>query len=213
MKNTSLILSIISLVAVIALGIISFTGKGSASEAKSGENAPAAGSGAIVYFNLDRVLNEYDMANDLRSVVESKAQGIQEEVNRRGNKLQNDVNSFQEKINKGLITRSVAEVQGQKLEQQRNDFNNFANQKNQEIAEEQQVMMNNIGDAIKTFLDKYASDNSYAMVIATQGDILPAPVAAADSSLDVTDDIIVKLNDEYVKTKSKKDVPAKTDAK
>ena len=213
MKNTSLILSIISLVAVIALGIISFTGKGSASEAKSGENAPAAGSGAIVYFNLDRVLNEYDMANDLRFVVESKAQGIQEEVNRRGNKLQNDVNSFQEKINKGLITRSVAEVQGQKLEQQRNDFNNFANQKNQEIAEEQQVMMNNIGDAIKTFLDKYASDNSYAMVIATQGDILPAPVAAADSSLDVTDDIIVKLNDEYVKTKSKKDVPAKKDAK
>lgn len=213
MKNTSLILSIISLVAVIALGIISFTGKGSASEAKSGENAPAAGSGAIVYFNLDRVLNEYDMANDLRSVVESKAQGIQEEVNRRGNKLQNDVNSFQEKINKGLITRSVAEVQGQKLEQQRNEFNNFANQKNQEIAEEQQVMMNNIGDAIKTFLDKYASDNSYAMVIATQGDILPAPVAAADSSLDVTDDIIVKLNDEYVKTKSKKDVPAKKDAK
>ena len=213
MKNTPLILSIISLVAVIALGIISFTGKGSASEAKSGENAPAAGSGAIVYFNLDRVLNEYDMANDLRSVVESKAQGIQEEVNRRGNKLQNDVNSFQEKINKGLITRSVAEVQGQKLEQQRNDFNNFANQKNQEIAEEQQVMMNNIGDAIKTFLDKYASDNSYAMVIATQGDILPAPVAAADSSLDVTDDIIVKLNDEYIKTKSKKDAPAKKDAK
>ena len=213
MKNTPLILSIISLVAVIALGIISFTGKGSASEAKSGENAPAAGSGAIVYFNLDRVLNEYDMANDLRSVVESKAQGIQEEVNRRGNKLQNDVNSFQEKINKGLITRSVAEVQGQKLEQQRNDFNNFANQKNQEIAEDQQVMMNNIGDAIKTFLDKYASDNSYAMVIATQGDILPAPVAAADSSLDVTDDIIVKLNDEYVKTKSKKDAPAKKDAK
>ena len=213
MKNTPLILSIISLVAVIALGIISFTGKGSASEAKSGENAPAAGSGAIVYFNLDRVLNEYDMANDLRSVVESKAQGIQEEVNRRGNKLQNDVNSFQEKINKGLITRSVAEVQGQKLEQQRNDFNNFANQKTQEIAEDQQVMMNNIGDALKTFLDKYASDNSYAMVIATQGDILPAPVAAADSSLDVTDDIIVKLNDEYVKTKSKKDAPAKKDAK
>ena len=203
MKNTSLILSIISLVAVIALGIISFTGKGSASEAKSGENAPAAGSGAIVYFNLDRVLNEYDMANDLRSVVESKAQGIQEEVNRRGNKLQNDVNSFQEKINKGLLTRSTAEIQGQNLEKRRNDFNEFANQKNQEIAEEQQVMMNNIGDAIKQFLDKYTVEKHYSMVIATSGDILPSPVAAADSSLDVTDDIITRLNDEYVKNKSK----------
>lgn len=208
MKNTPLILSIISLVAVIALGVISLTGKSSVSESANGAEKSAAGSGAIVYFNLDKVINEYDMANDLRSVVESKAQGIQEEVNRRGNKLQSDVNSFQDKINKGLITRSVAEVQGQKLEQQRNDFNDFTNQKNQEMAEEQQVMMNNIGDAIKKFIDKYAADNNYAMVIATQGDILPTPVVAADSSLDVTEDIIVKLNDEYVRTKSKKDSSA-----
>ena len=83
------------------------------------------------------------------------------------------------------------------------DFNEFANQKNQEIAEEQQVMMNNIGDAIKQFLDRYAVENGYAMVISTSGDILPSPVAAADSSLDVTEDIITKLNDEYVKSKSK----------
>ncbi len=41
------------------------------------------------------------------------------------------------------------------------------------------------------------------MVISTSGDILPAPVAAADSSLDVTEDIITKLNEEYVKSKSK----------
>ena len=172
----------------------------------TGENkAPeaTAAQGAIVYFNLDTILNDYDMANDLRSVVETKAQNISDEINRRGNKLQNDVNAFQEKINKGLITRSVAEVQGQKLEEQRNAFNEYANQKNQEMAEEQQVMMNNIGDAIKQFLDKYTVEKHYSMVIATSGDILPSPVAAADSSLDVTDDIITRLNDEYVKNKSK----------
>ena len=203
MKNTPLILSVIALVAVAALAIVNFSDRKSGAKGEAGtDSAVAAESGAIVYFNLDKVLSEYDMANDLRSVVESKAQGIQEEVNRRGNKLQNDVNSFQEKINKGLITRSVAEVQGEKLEQQRNDFNNFANQKNQEIAEEQQVMMNKIGDAIKQFIDRYAVENGYAMVISTSGDILPSPVAAADSSLDVTEDIITKLNEEYVKSKS-----------
>ena len=114
------------------------------------------------------------------------------------------MNAFQEKINKGLITRSVAEVQGQKLEEERNAFNEYANQKNQEIAEEQQVMMNNIGDAIKKFLDKYASEKGYAMILATQGDILPAPVAAGDSSLDITEDIIAGLNSDYVATKSAK---------
>lgn len=147
MKNTPLIISIIALVGVIALGVMSLTGKKADTAGAEGTEAAAtAEKGAIVYFNIDRVLSEYDMANDLRSVVESKAQGIQEEMNRRGNSLQKDVNAFQEKINKGLLTRSTAEIQGQNLEKRRNDFNEFANQKNQEIAEEQQVMMNNIGD-------------------------------------------------------------------
>ena len=206
MKNTPLILSAIALVAVTVLGIITFTGRKASDNGAAGteEGAAAASSGDIVYFNLDAVINGYDMANDLRSVVETKAQNISDEINRRGNKLQNDVNAFQEKINKGLITRSVAEVQRQKLEEQRNAFNEYANQKNQEIAEEQQVMMNNIGDAIKKFLDKYAIEKGYAMILATQGDILPAPVAAGDSALDVTEDIIARLNSEYVATKSKK---------
>ena len=204
MKNTPLILSVIALVAVAVLGIITLTGKKASDNGAAGteEGVAAASRGDIVYFNLDLVINGYDMANDLRSVVETKAQNISDEINRRGNKLQNDVNAFQEKINKGLITRSVAEVQGQKLEEQRNAFNEYANQKNQEIAEEQQVMMNNIGDAIKKFLDKYASEKGYAMILATQGDILPAPVAAGDSSLDITEDIIAGLNSEYVATKS-----------
>ena len=206
MKNTPLILSAIALVAVTVLGIIPFTGRKASDNGAAGteEGAAAASGGDIVYFNLDAVINGYDMANDLRSVVETKAQNISDEINRRGNKLQNDVNAFQEKINKGLITRSVAEAQGQKLEEQRNAFNEYANQKNQEIAEEQQVMMNNIGDAIKKFLDKYAAEKGYAMILATQGDILPAPVAAGDSTLDVTEDIIARLNSEYVATKSKK---------
>ena len=206
MKNTPLILSVIALVAVAVLGIITLTGKKASDNGAAGteEGVAAASRGDIVYFNLDLVINGYDMANDLRSVVETKAQNISDEINRRGNKLQNDVNAFQEKINKGLITRSVAEVQGQKLEEQRNAFNEYANQKNQEIAEEQQVMMNNIGDAIKKFLDKYAIEKGYAMILATQGDILPAPVAAGDSTLDVTEDIIARLNSEYVATKSKK---------
>ena len=137
MKNTPLILSIIALVGVITIGILQLTaGKGSETEAPAAEGTEiAAQKGAIVYFNLDRVLNEYDMANDLRTAVESKVQGIQQEVTRRGNRLQNDVNSFQEKVNKGLITRSTAEIQQQKLIEQQQQFQTYAQKKEQEIAE------------------------------------------------------------------------------
>ena len=167
---------------------------------EAGESTAVAGS--IVYFNLDRVINEYDMANDLRSVAETKFNSINQEVNRRGTKLEKDSKAFQDKINKGLMTQSVAEIQYKKLQDQQNSFNQYAAQKQQEIAEEQQVMMNQIADAISTFLKAYNEEKQYAMIITNQGGILPAPVAVADSTLDITDDILKGLNAEYVKTKA-----------
>ena len=203
MKNTSLILSVISLIAVVVFGILFLTKDGKKAEAPAeGEATEAAAcKGDIVYIDLDRVLMEYDMANDLRSVVETKVQNIQAEVNRKGKKLENDVKTFQEKIDKGLMTRSVAEVQGQKLQQQEAEFNNYAAQKQAEIQEEQVVMMNQLGDAIKTFLDKYNEEKQYAMILTNSGG---APVITADATLDITDDVLAGLNEEYIKTKNEK---------
>ena len=190
MKNTSLILSIISLVAVVVFGILALTnGKSEAAAPAEGEAAAAAAcKGAIVYVDLDRILMEYDMANDLRSVVETKVQNIQAEVNRRGQKLEKDVTAFQEKIEKGLLTRSVAEAQSQKLQQQ-------------EIQEEQLVMMNQLGDAIKTFIEKYNAEKQYAMILTNSAG---APVITADAALDITDDVLAGLNEEYIKSKNNK---------
>ena len=202
MKNTSLILSIISLVAVVAFGIVSLTKGGKTAAQAEGEAVEAvACEGAIVYIDLDRILMEYDMANDLRSVVETKVQNIQAEVNRRGTKLEKDVKAFQEKMEKGLMTRSVAEVQGQKLQQQEQDFNVYAAQKQQEIQEEQVVMMNQLGDAIKTSLDKYNEEKQYAMILTNSGG---APVITADANLDITEAVLAGLNEEYIKTKNQK---------
>ena len=202
MKNTSLILSIVSLVAVVVFGILFLTKDGSKSEASvEGEAVEAAAKGDIVYIDLDRILMEYDMANDLRSVVQTKIENIQAEINRRGQKLQNEVNSFQEKLDKGLMTRSVAEVQSQKLQQQELDFNNYAAQKDQEINEEQLVMMNQLGDAIHTFLAKYNEEKQYAMILTNSGG---APVIVADEALNITDDVLAGLNEEYIKTKNSK---------
>ena len=202
MKNTSLFLSLLSLAAVVALGIISVTKDGKKAEAPAeGEAAVAAEAGAIVYIDLDKILTEYDMANDLRSVVETKVQNIQAEINRRGQKLEKQVAEYQEKIQKGLMTRSVAEVQGQKLQQEELDFNNYAAQKQQEIQEEQVVMMNQLGDAIQTFITKYNEEKQYAMILTNSGG---APVITADASLDITEDVLAGLNEEYIKTKNQK---------
>ena len=200
MKRSTLIFSVLALFA----GAISLSScQNQAAETNSAEPVEAAAKkGAIVYFNLDRVLNEYDMANDLSSVVQTKAQSIEQELTRRGNKLQGDINTFQQKVDKGLFTRSVAEAQSLKLQQQQSEFETFYNQKQQEMQEVQAVMMNQIADAIKTFVDKFNAENGYAMIIATQGDILPSPVVTADPELDITDAILAGLNAEYVQNKN-----------
>jgi outer membrane protein len=197
MKRT-LFLSILAVAGMLAVSC-----KNQKTEVTESETTESiAGKGDIVYFNLDRILEEYDMANDLRSVVETKINSINQEVNRRGSKLEKDIKEFQDKIDKGLLTRSTAEVQSGNLQKRQNEFQQFAAQKQQEIAEEQQVMMNQLADAIHSYLVKYNEDKQFAMILTTQGNILPAPVAVADTDLDVTDDILTGLNAEYVKSKS-----------
>ena len=203
MNKTFKFLGAIVVCAATAFGSIS------CGEKKADENATAqtdstartAAPGSIVYVDLDVILAKYDMANELSSVVETKVQNIQAEVTRRGKKLENDVVDFQNKIDKGLMTRSVAEVQSQKLQQQELEFNNYAAQKQQEINEEQVVMMNQLGDAIQTYLTKYNEEMQYAMILTNSGG---APVITADPALDITDAVLAGLNEEYIKSKNNK---------
>lgn len=159
------------------------------------ESAP---SGSIVYFNLDRVLEEYDMANDLRSEVEAKVNAIQKDVDRRQKNLENAAKDFENKYNKGLMTSATIASQQKKLQQQQLNFQQFAQEKQQEIMEEQQVMMNKLADAIKTYVENYNEEKQYALILSNQASV---PVITGDPSLDITDEIIAGLNAEYVEAK------------
>jgi len=155
--------------------------------------------GSIVYFDLDRVLDQYDMANDKRSEVGTKVEAIQKEVTRRQTNLENAFKDFNNKINKGLMTSAVAAEQQKKLQQQEAAFQQYAQEKQNEIMEEQQVMMNQLADAIKTFIEAYNAEKGYAMILSNSAGV---PVITADSKLDITEDVIAGLNAEYVKAKS-----------
>lgn len=199
MKTSRIFLSLVAVSAAFFVSCKNPSTVQSTSETSSQAVAPA--SGAIVYFRLDQVVNEYDMANEQRSVLEAKAAAIQQDIERRGNKLQNEMNSFQEKYQKGLMTTSVARQKGEELQRQEQEFNQFLAQKEQEMQEEQIVLMNNIMDAIQTYVEKFNAEKGYAMILASSAG---QPVVVASASLDVTQDIISGLNAEYVQNKGKK---------
>ena len=160
--------------------------------------------GSIVYFNMDVIMDGYDMANDLNSVFETKTSGIQAEIDRRGKKLEKDATDFQNKVDKGLLTTSVAQAQYQKLQQQQQEYQEYAVRKQQEMAEEQQVMMNQIANAIAEYVAEFNAEHQYALILTTAGGILSTPVVAGDPKLDITDELLAGLNAAYIKTKAAK---------
>lgn len=191
------------LVSLMAAASILFTScnNDKTSENKKEDAAESASipAGSIVYFELDRVLEEYDMANDKRSEVETKVEAIQKEVTRRQKNLENAVKDFNNKINKGLMTSAVAAEQQKKLQQQDAAFQQYAQEKQNEIMEEQQVMMNQLADAIKSFVEEYNNEKQYAMILSNQAGV---PVITGDATLNITDEIIAGLNAQYIKSKN-----------
>ena len=197
MKKTLLIFGA---AAVMALAVSCNQNTANESQAAPAQDSTAV-AGSIVFFNVDALTNGYDMANDLKSVFETKANGIQAEIDRRGKKLEKDATDFQNKVDKGLLTTSVAQAQYQKLQQQQQEYQEYAVRKQQEMAEEQQVMMNQIANAIAEFVTEYNETHHYALILTTQGDILPLPVVCGDARLDITEDLLAGLNAAYIKTK------------
>ena len=197
MKKTLLIFGIAA--AVVLAASCNQNNNGSSQAAPAQDSTAVAGS--IVYFNMDKVMQGYDMANDLNSVFETKTSGIQAEIDRRGKKLEKDANDFQNKVDKGLLTQSVANAQYQKLQQQQNEYQQYVVRKQQEMNEERQVMLNQIANAISEYVKEYNETKHYALILTTSGDILAAPVVTGHESLDITDELLEGLNQAYVKSK------------
>ena len=126
---------------------------------------------------------------------------IQAEIDRRGKKLEKDAADFQNKVDKGLLTQSVAQAQYQKLQEQQQSYQQYVVKKQQEMAEEQQVMMNQIANAIAEYVVEFNAEHKYALVLATAGNILSTPVVTGDPKLDITDELLAGLNAAYIKTK------------
>ncbi|MBR4735696.1 MAG: OmpH family outer membrane protein [Bacteroidales bacterium] len=197
MKKISIIAGV---VALMAFAVSCNQNQTAAPEAAAAQDSTAV-AGSIVFFNMDKVMEGYDMANDLNSVFETKTSGIQAEIDRRGKKLEKDMTDFQNKVDKGLLTTSVAQAQYQKIQQQQQDYQQYVVRKQQEMGEEQQVMMNQIANAIAEYVEEYNAEHQYALILTTAGAILSTPVVTGDPKLDITEDLLAGLNAAYIKTK------------
>ena len=203
MKKTPIILSLCALVAALAALALTIIPINKASKAEAEAEAAEAAVLNVAYFNIDEVLSGYQMAIDLNANLEKKFKSISDDLNRRGNKLENEQKEIADKLNKGLVTRSTAEVQINKWQEKYASLQQLSQQKSNEFAEEQQVNANQVLDAISSFVKKYNEEKGYSLIFSTTGGLLSQPIVDAEPGMDVTTDIIEGLNKEYQASKKK----------
>lgn len=203
MKQANLILNIIAIVAVAVLYVLHFTGAGNSDSIEFSNNTEniTASKGDIVYIQLDSLINQYDMYNDLRTEFQSKLNAIQNDLNKKGRALENDVKSFQDKMTNGLLTRSQAETMGNELARREQELNALSQQKQMEMAEEEGVMINKVMNAISNYIAEYNKTMQYSLILTTNG--TTQAVINGNQGLNITQAVLNGINKEYIKNRNK----------
>jgi len=195
MKNLSLIINGILVIAVTALFIIVF------SDGRADDNGQVSGDATkdstvqLVFINTDSLLLKYEYARFLSEKLISKEEASRTDLNERVKIFQQDMNEFQRKLqNNGFLSLERAQSEESRLRKKEQELQELNNRFSNELMVEQDKMNRELRDTITSFLSTYCQEHSYQMVLSnTMGDNL----LYADESLDVTNDVAEKLNARY----------------
>ncbi len=195
MKKLQIIVASILALAIAGLYILFFTGTGNKVESgKITTSAVPVKDNQIFYVQIDTVMANYDMAMDMTDELEKNVQSSDAELTSKQNAYQKEVTDYQDRYNKGLITRSEASNIEQELYTKQQELIALQQSLSEELSEQQVVMNRQLIDAIMQYLNKHSQEYNYRYVLGTSfgGNIL-----YAHDSLDITQDVIEGLNEEY----------------
>ena len=193
MKKISVILFSILFLAIAALYILFFTGGIKAKNSKKTTPAETV-TGGIAYVNIDSIVFKFKMFEDRKSELLDKQKKAEAELNSKGSQYQKGVKDYQEKVNKGLITRATAAEMEQALMQQQQELVTLRDKLQTDPMEEDQVMNRQILEYITRSLEDHKADYNYQYIL---GKSFGSVVLYGSSDQDITQIVLDALNAQY----------------
>jgi outer membrane protein len=192
MKNISLYLNIILFIAVALLYIDRFSGDKGSSDANTQSSSSA--SGDIVYINIDSLLNSYDLYNELKTGLIQEQQNLEANLNSKSKAYQRKAMEFQQKVEKRLVTQAQAEEMQQQLLNEQQSLLQLKDQLSMQLAEKEQNMNKRIFEHVTSYLRRYNKVGKHKIIL---GNNMGTNVLEADTKLDITNNALKGLNQEY----------------
>ena len=201
MKNVSLILNLVLLVAVAVLFFLHFSGKKPASEPKVASSSSQNGSMAhgdcrIAYFDMDSINNSFALIKDVKSELSKEEENINAELTRLQKSYNDRITHYQGQ------SQTMSQVESEKANRDILQLQDKIRTTKQTMESRYQDLymrkMQDVKSKVEDYLKEYNKDKGYAYILAYE----PGFIFYRDSALNITSDIIAGLNDKY-KTKKK----------
>ncbi len=194
MKKLSIALFAVLFIAVAFLYFLQFRGNSKSKNSGAAGAATEAPSQGIVYVDIDTVIFNLELFKDKRDEFMVKQKNAEAELNSKGAQYDKGVKDYQDKVNKGLITRATAAQMEQGLYQQQQELVSLREKLSTNLAEEEQVMNRQVLEYITKFMEENKSQYNYQFIF---GKSFGGPVLYSNSSLDLTRQLLFALNKKY----------------
>ena len=189
MKNLSLVLNIVLLLAVGVLYYLHFSSKGS----KGTSSSPVSvGDLSIAYINADSVLKYYDFLKDNQVVIEAKTKKMDADYRNRAQSLQNEITAYQRNVSN--LTIGQARALEEDLGKKQQNLQLYQQSLSQELMAEESKLNRELYERITTFLKKYSQENGLQVVLKFDP---TSDVLYGGEALDITTIVVQGLNDAY----------------
>jgi outer membrane protein len=198
MKNLSVYLFVVLFLAVGALFFLYFTGSKKDKVSNTSVQAAETNAKGIAYVNIDTVVFKFNMFADRREELLAKQKKAEAELNAKGTQYEKGVKDYQDKVNKGLITRATAAEMEQSLYQQQQELVGLRDKLQSDLLEEDQVMNRQILEYITTFLEEHKNEYNYQYIL---GKSFGSVVLYGNTAYDITQNVLDALNKKYQEEK------------
>ena len=196
MKNLSIGLNVLLLIAVIVLYILHFSGNGK-STSNQGGTATVNADAKIVYINMDTLLNNYTQSRELNEAFLKKLEANRTELNIKVKNFDREAAEFRNKVeNNGFMTRERAEQAQMDLMIKQQNLQKLQQEMTKNAQREQMEINRKLYDAITNFLTEYNKAKGFQLILSTT---LGGNVLFAQEGFDITNEVVSQLNEQYAK--------------
>jgi outer membrane protein len=196
MKNLSLALNGVLLVAVAILYFLHLSTGGSSASA-TGNSGVLLQDAKIAFINSDSVLKYYEYLNVNKKQLEAKGIQMEQDFRNRAQSLQNDVNTYQRTVNN--MTFGQAKAAEEELAKKQQNLQMYQQSLQQELAIEEGKLNKELYDRITAFLKTYANENNLQVVLKYDP---TSDVLFGGQTLDITQPVIEGLNTAFKNEKN-----------